>query len=141
MAASSRRRKGKVRWSKLYTFACLRPSTSEPSSAQELIGQPGFSRVVFCNEPHLHKRKPFKYPHNYISTTKYNVLTFLPRALFEQFRRVANFYFLLAAVLSLLSLAPFSRASLIAPLVFVVGISMLKEAVEDWHRFLQVTSS
>ncbi|XP_017978203.1 PREDICTED: probable phospholipid-transporting ATPase 4 [Theobroma cacao] len=137
MAASSRRRKGKVRWSKLYTFACLRPSTSEPSSAQELICQPGFSRVVFCNEPHLHKRKPFKYPHNYISTTKYNVLTFLPRALFEQFRRVANFYFLLAAVLSLLSLAPFSRASLIAPLVFVVGISMLKEAVEDWHRFLQ----
>ncbi|XWS16069.1 hypothetical protein CRYUN_Cryun34aG0053800 [Craigia yunnanensis] len=137
-AASSRRRKlGKVRWSKLYSFACLRPSTSEPSAAQELIGQPGFSRVVFCNEPHLHKRKPYKYPYNYISTTKYNVLTFFPRALFEQFRRVANFYFLLAAVLSLASLAPFSKATLIPPLVFVVGISMLKEAVEDWRRFLQ----
>ncbi|GJW69636.1 probable phospholipid-transporting ATPase 4 [Tanacetum coccineum] len=26
---------------------------------------------------------------------------------------------------------------MIAPLVFVVGISMLKEGVEDWHRFLQ----
>ncbi|XP_022714556.1 probable phospholipid-transporting ATPase 4 [Durio zibethinus] len=138
IAASTRRRKmGMVRWSKLYSFACLRTSTYEPSAAQELIGQPGFSRVVFCNEPHRHKRKPYKYPYNYISTTKYNVLTFLPRALFEQFRRVANFYFLLAAVLSLASLAPLSRASLIVPLVFVVGISMLKEAVEDWHRFLQ----
>lgn len=135
---------GKIKWSKLYSFACLRPSTSATSSsaaaatAQELIGQPGFSRVVFCNEPHLHKRKPYKYPYNYVSTTKYNVLTFLPTALFEQFRRVANFYFLLAAALSLASLAPFSQASLIAPLVFVVGISMLKEAVEDWQRFLQV---
>ncbi|XVF25350.1 hypothetical protein REPUB_Repub13aG0205600 [Reevesia pubescens] len=137
MAASSRRKKGKVRWSKLYSFACLQPSTLEPSAAQELIGQPGFSRVVFCNEPQQHTRKPYKYPYNYISTTKYNVLTFLPIALFEQFRRAANFYFLLTAVLSIASLAPFSRASLIAPLVFVVGISMLKEAVEDWHRFLQ----
>ncbi|GMI93611.1 Aminophospholipid ATPase 5 [Hibiscus trionum] len=138
-AATSRRRKEKIRWSKLYSFAsCFRPLTSEERLAgREVIGQPGFSRAVFCNEPHLHDRKPYKYPCNNISTTKYNVLSFLPRALFEQFRRVANFYFLLAAVFSLLSLAPFSRASLIAPLVFVVGISMLKEAVEDWHRFLQ----
>ncbi|KAL4386048.1 hypothetical protein GQ457_09G004470 [Hibiscus cannabinus] len=138
-AATSRRKKEKIRWSKLYSFAsCFRPLTSEERLAgREVIGRPGFSRVVFCNEPHLHKRKPYKYPCNNISTTKYNVLTFLPRALFEQFRRVANFYFLLAAVFSLFSLAPFSRASLIAPLVFVVGISMLKEAVEDWHRFLQ----
>lgn len=140
-AASSRKRKGKIRWSKLYSFAaCFRPLTSEERpTARDLIGQRGYSRVVFCNEPHLHKRKPYKYPYNYISTTKYNVLTFLPIALFEQFRRVANLYFLLAAIFSLISLAPFSRASLIAPLVLVVGISMLKEAVEDWHRFLQVT--
>ncbi|OMO65911.1 Cation-transporting P-type ATPase [Corchorus olitorius] len=137
MAVISKKKKGKVRWSNLYSFSCFKPSTLEPSAAQELIGQPGFSRVVFCNEPHLHRKKPYKYPYNNISTTKYNFLTFLPRALFEQFRRVANFYFLLGAVLSLVSLAPFSRASLIAPLVFVVGISMLKEAVEDWHRFLQ----
>ncbi|KAI5084632.1 hypothetical protein GOP47_0000801 [Adiantum capillus-veneris] len=29
------------------------------------------------------------------------------------------------------------QSSLIAPLVFVVGMSMLKEAIEDWRRFLQ----
>ncbi|KAK2966366.1 hypothetical protein RJ640_021510 [Escallonia rubra] len=128
--------KGKVKWSKLYTFSCLRPSFD---TDQQLLGQPGFSRVVFCNESQLHHLKPHKYPNNYISTTKYNVATFLPKALFEQFRRVANLYFLLAAVLSLTltSLAPFSPASMVAPLVFVVGISMLKEALEDWHRFLQ----
>ncbi|KAL7089629.1 hypothetical protein ACP275_13G196000 [Erythranthe tilingii] len=135
---SSRRRKQKlIKWSKLYTFSCLRPTTDESAPTAHLIGQTGFSRVVFCNEPHLHKTKPYKYPNNYASTTKYNLVTFFPRALFEQFRRVANLYFLLAAILCLTPLNPFNRASVIAPLVFVIGISMLKEAIEDWHRFLQ----
>ncbi|KAK4491522.1 hypothetical protein RD792_002273 [Penstemon davidsonii] len=134
----SGRRKSKLKWSKLYTFSCLRPSTTDDHApTQSLLGQPGFSRVVFCNEPHLHKIKPHKYPNNYVSTTKYNLITFLPRALFEQFRRVANLYFLLAAVLSVTPLAAYNAYSVIAPLVFVVGISMLKEAIEDWHRFLQ----
>ncbi|KAK1401123.1 hypothetical protein POM88_000728 [Heracleum sosnowskyi] len=133
--SKSNRRKGKVKWSKLYTFSCLKPNVDD----QQLLGQPGFSRVVFCNKPELHKTKPYKYPNNYISTTKYNVVSFLPKALFEQFRRVANLYFLLAAILSATSLAPFTPTSMIAPLVFFVGLSMIKEAVEDWSRFLQYT--
>lgn len=138
--SSRRRKKGKVKWSKLYSFSCLGPPpTADHGPVQRFLGQPGFSRMVFCNESELHKIKPYKYPNNYISTTKYNIVTFLPKALFEQFRRVANLYFLLAAVLSITSLSPFSPISLILPLVFVVGISMLKEAVEDWHRFRQVT--
>ncbi|KAF5736244.1 hypothetical protein HS088_TW14G00380 [Tripterygium wilfordii] len=135
MEESSKR--GKLRWSNLYSFSCFRPCISDPASVQEPFGQPGFSRVVFCNEPQLHQKKPYKYPNNYVSSTKYNVVTFLPKALFEQFRRVANLYFLLAAVLSVTSWTPFSPVSMIAPLVFVVGISMLKEAVEDWQRFFQ----
>lgn len=135
---SRTRRSEKLRWSNLYTFSCFRPSNDESAPGENLLGQRGFSRVVFCNEPQLHRRKPHKYPNNYVSTTKYNVVTFLPRALFEQFRRVANLYFLLAAILSLTPLAAFNRVSVITPLVFVIGISMLKEAVEDWHRFLQV---
>ncbi|KAK3432485.1 hypothetical protein EUGRSUZ_E04363 [Eucalyptus grandis] len=105
MQESSGRTKRKIRWSKLYTFLCFRPPNADPVPIKSLIGWPGFSRVVFCSKPHLHQMKPHKYPTNYISTTKYNVVTFLP--------------------------------SLIIPVVFVVGICMLKEAVEDWHRFLQ----
>ncbi|KAG9439471.1 hypothetical protein H6P81_019636 [Aristolochia fimbriata] len=127
--------KTKLRWSKLYSFNCVRPNVTESTPQQ--FGREGFTRVVFCNEPHVHKRGLLKYPNNFVSTTKYNFVTFLPKALFEQFRRVANLYFLLSAVLSVTSVAPFSPASVIAPLVFVVGLSMAKEAVEDWHRFLQ----
>jgi phospholipid-translocating ATPase len=93
--------------------------------------------VVHCNQPRLHRKKPFKHPSNYISTFKYNILTFLPKAIFEQFRRVANLYFLLAAILSLTPVTPFSAVSMIAPLAFVVGLSMEKEALEDWRRFMQ----
>ncbi|KAG6392144.1 hypothetical protein SASPL_146355 [Salvia splendens] len=132
------KKKHKLKWSKLYTFSCLRPGADD--QADRLFGQPGFSRVVFCNEPRLHRSKPYKYSGNYVSTTKYNVVTFVPIALFEQFRRVANLYFLLAAILSLTPLAAFNRVSVVAPLVFVIGISMIKEAVEDWNRFLQVIS-
>lgn len=133
--------KKKLKWSKLYSFSCMRPygAMVNDDARSAVFGQPGFSRLVFCNEPHVHKAKPFKYAKNYVSTTKYNVVSFLPKALFEQFRRVANLYFLLAAVLSVAPFAPFDPVSLIAPLVFVVGISMVKEVVEDWHRFLQVT--
>nr|XP_043639863.1 probable phospholipid-transporting ATPase 4 [Erigeron canadensis] len=134
MGTQHRKKKGKMKWSNLYTFSCFRPA--QPVNRSD-FGQPGFSRVVFCNDSAKHKTKPYKYPTNEVYTTKYNVITFLPKSLFEQFRRVANLYFLLVAVLSVTSLAPFSPLSLIAPLVFVVGISILKEGVEDWNRFLQ----
>ena len=38
---------------------------------------------------------PQRFPGNVVKTSKYNVATFLPRFLFEQFSQVAYFYFLL----------------------------------------------
>ncbi|XP_010262048.1 PREDICTED: probable phospholipid-transporting ATPase 4 isoform X2 [Nelumbo nucifera] len=135
MSRAGRARR-KLRWSNLYTFSCLHPHVLESEGPHSLEG-PGFSRIVYCNQSHLDQKKPLKYPSNYISTTKYNVITFFPKAIFEQFRRVANLYFLMAAILSLTPIAPFSAVSMIAPLSFVVGLSMAKEALEDWRRFIQ----
>ncbi|KAH8054814.1 phospholipid-translocating ATPase [Aureococcus anophagefferens] len=42
------------------------------------------------------------YSDNSITTHKYNALTFLPRSLFEQFRRTANQYFLLISLLMII---------------------------------------
>ncbi|PAV88963.1 hypothetical protein WR25_22769 [Diploscapter pachys] len=41
----------------------------------------------------------FKYADNYIKTSKYNLITFIPVNLFEQFSRIANFYFLCLLIL------------------------------------------
>lgn len=132
--------RAKLRRSSLYTFGgCIRPPQPAEAESSNQFQGPGYSRMVYCNQPQVHKKKPLKYCSNYISTTKYNILTFLPKALIEQFRRVANMYFLAAALLSFTGLAPFSPESMIAPLVMVVGVSMAKEALEDWRRFVQDT--
>lgn len=128
--------KAKIKRSSLYTFACARHNNkkNQPHS----VDGPGFSRIVHCNDPDMHRKHPLKYRKNYISTTRYNVITFVPKAFFEQFRRVANIYFLVAALCSLFSISPFSPVSMIAPLAFVLGVSMAKEAIEDWNRFVFV---
>jgi magnesium-transporting ATPase (P-type) len=59
------------------------------------------------------------------------------QSLYEQFRRVANFYFLAMAGLSLTPFSPVSYITTWAPLILVVGISMVKEALEDRKRHLQ----
>ncbi|KAH7528825.1 hypothetical protein FEM48_Zijuj05G0113700 [Ziziphus jujuba var. spinosa] len=98
------------------------------------IGGPGFSRVVYCNDPGGNRASFVDYGDNYVSTTKYNPVTFIPRSLFEQFRRVANLYFLVCAVLSFTPLSPYSPVSNTVPLVVVIGVTMAKELVEDWKR-------
>ncbi|KAG4972476.1 hypothetical protein JHK84_038555 [Glycine max] len=128
--------RARLRRSHLYTFGgCLRPTTTE--EVPHPLQGPGYSRTVYCNQPQLLEKNSLFYCKNDVSTTKYNVITFFPKALFEQFRRVANIYFLLAACLSASPISPFSPLSMIAPLAFVVGLSMAKEALEDSRRFLQ----
>lgn len=46
-------------------------------------------------------KKAQKHNHNQIKSTKYTLITFLPQNLLEQFRRIANFYFLIMVVISI----------------------------------------
>ena len=75
---------------------------------------------------------------NAISTGKYNLATFFPKGLYEQFRRVANLYFLSVAIISLFdAISPIKPYTIWSPLCLVVGLSMAKEAVEDYQRHKQ----
>lgn len=70
---------------------------------------------------------------NYIKTSKYSVLTFLPLNLFEQFQRLANFYFLCLLVLQMIpaisSLTPITTA---IPLIGVLTLTAVKDAYDDF---------
>ena len=76
-----------------------------------------------------------KFESNYISTTKYSALTFLPLSLLGQFQRYANIYFLAMAVIQCFpAISPISPVSSIAPLIFVISLSILREGFEDLTR-------
>ncbi|KAL0794464.1 hypothetical protein Bca101_065841 [Brassica carinata] len=117
--------------SNIYAFTC-RKSTFQEDHSQ--IGGPGFSRVVYCNEPNSPAAERRSYAGNYVRSTKYTPASFVPKSLFEQFRRVANFYFLVTGILSLTPLSPYGPVSALLPLGLVIAASMVKEGIEDWGR-------
>uniref|UniRef100_A0A5B6Z7T4 Phospholipid-transporting ATPase n=1 Tax=Davidia involucrata TaxID=16924 RepID=A0A5B6Z7T4_DAVIN len=120
-----------IHFSKLYSFSCFQSRFRDEHTR---IGQKGYSRVVYCNDPDNLEAVQLNYRGNYVSTTKYTGINFIPKSLFEQFRRVANIYFLVVACVSFSPLAPYRALSVLAPLVVVIGATMAKEGVEDWRR-------
>uniref|UniRef100_A0A8C4L2D6 Phospholipid-transporting ATPase n=1 Tax=Equus asinus asinus TaxID=83772 RepID=A0A8C4L2D6_EQUAS len=79
--------------------------------------------------------KESKYANNAIKTYKYNVFTFLPMNLFEQFKRAANFYFLVLLVLqSIPQITTLAWYTTLVPLLVVLGITAIKDLVDDVAR-------
>ena len=103
------------------------------------------TRTVSIN---LSKRSMYKscrgtnktFGNNYVSTAKYTAFSFLPMSLFEQFRRVANFYFLCIRIRMLIGTytsyydTPYAPWSTLAVLTLVVMISVIKGGLEDLKR-------
>ena len=92
------------------------------------------ARVVHVGDPERTNER-LQFAGNAVRTAKYSPLTFLPRNLFEQFHRLAYVYFLVIAVLNQLpQLAVFGRGASVMPLAFVLAVTAVKDAYEDWRR-------
>uniref|UniRef100_A0A8C6NLB8 Phospholipid-transporting ATPase n=1 Tax=Nothobranchius furzeri TaxID=105023 RepID=A0A8C6NLB8_NOTFU len=79
--------------------------------------------------------KKSRYSGNAIKTYKYNALTFLPLNLYEQFKRVANIYFLVLLILqSIPEITTLPWYTTLIPLVIVLGITAIKDLVDDLAR-------
>ncbi|KAF2735963.1 phospholipid-translocating P-type ATPase [Polyplosphaeria fusca] len=90
-------------------------------------------RIIHLNNPPANSTN--KYVDNHISTTKYNVITFLPKFLYEQFSRYANLFFLFTAILQQIpGISPTKRYTTIVPLGVVLLVSAIKEYIEDYRR-------
>ncbi|XP_030744413.1 phospholipid-transporting ATPase VD [Echinops telfairi] len=99
----------------------------------------GKHRVVI---PHLqHFKDDYEqfsgtYVNNRIRTTKYTLLNFVPRNLFEQFHRAANLYFLFLVVLNWVPLVEaFQKEITMLPLVVVLTIIAIKDGLEDYRKY------
>ncbi|KAK7530263.1 phospholipid P-type ATPase transporter [Phyllosticta citribraziliensis] len=90
-------------------------------------------RIIHLNNPPANAAN--KYVDNHVSTAKYNLITFLPKFLYEQFSKYANLFFLFTAIIQQIpDISPTNRYTTIAPLIVVLFVSAIKEQVEDFRR-------
>jgi len=76
-----------------------------------------------------------KYAQNVIRNQKYNIITFLPVVLYEQFKFFLNLYFLLVALSQFIPALKIGYlVTYIGPLVFILSITISKEAYDDLLR-------
>ncbi|KAI5696260.1 hypothetical protein M8J75_010504 [Diaphorina citri] len=94
-----------------------------------------FFRTIRANNRQFNAQ--FNYANNYIKTSKYTLLTFLPLNLLEQFQRLANFYFLCLMLLQMISvISSLTPITTIIPLVGVLSLTAIKDAYDDIQRHI-----
>ncbi|KAI1103499.1 phospholipid-translocating P-type ATPase [Jackrogersella minutella] len=94
---------------------------------------PGAVRKV----PLVDERSGGDYISNFIRSSRYTKWSFLPKQLYYQFSKLANFYFLVIAVLQLIpGLSTTGSFTTLIPLLIFVSISMAKEGFDDYRRYV-----
>ena len=84
-----------------------------------------------------------EYAENIIVSSRYTPWNFLPKSLLEQFRRLANVYFLVIGIIAIVGTyssyyeTAVEPAGILGPMVIVVLISVIKDGVEDVKRHNQ----
>ncbi|GAA5973557.1 hypothetical protein JCM11641_007117 [Rhodosporidiobolus odoratus] len=120
-------------------FTPISPKKRKPFSLGRLFAlSPAIStksRTIPLNATKAQQKK-VPYPANIVKNQKYNVVTFVPLVLYEQFKFFYNLYFLLVA---LSQFVPALRigflATYIVPLAFVLTVTISKEAYDDYQRY------
>ncbi|KIM63851.1 hypothetical protein SCLCIDRAFT_1213640 [Scleroderma citrinum Foug A] len=92
---------------------------------------PTGERVITLNNPEMNNQ----FCSNFVSTSKYNVVTFVPKFFKEQFSKYANLFFLFTACIQQIpGVSPTNKYTTIVPLAVVLLASALKETQEDLKR-------
>ncbi|KAI8963107.1 phospholipid-translocating P-type ATPase [Daldinia sp. FL1419] len=87
--------------------------------------------------PLIDERRDNHYVSNFIRSSRYTKWSFLPKQLYFQFSKLANFYFLIIAVLQLIpGLSTTGSFTTLIPLLVFVSISMAKEGYDDYRRYV-----
>ncbi|XP_067888575.1 probable phospholipid-transporting ATPase IIB isoform X1 [Heterodontus francisci] len=91
------------------------------------------ARTVWLGHP---EKCEEKYPRNAIKNQKYNLFTFVPGVLYQQFKFFLNLYFL---VVSCSQFVPSLKIGYLytywAPLGFVMAVTIVREALDEFRRY------
>lgn len=106
----------------------MEPLQDDNSTVTAASPTPPANRLVYIFGRH-------KFGSNAITTAKYNFASFLPKFLFEQFRRYANIFFLFIALMQQIpNVSPTGRYTTAVPLICILTVSAVKEIFEDIKR-------
>jgi magnesium-transporting ATPase (P-type) len=119
-------------------FRTLKINFFSPNIEHQLKSTPqGEARILShattCKETRKLKTSP--YPENRTKTSKYNLVSFFPLAIFYHFSKYTNIYFLIVMAIQLIpGLSPFTIDSIISPVIFVTIVSLIREGIDDYGR-------
>ena len=106
------------------------PVAPDEDDTQEEEHDPASSRTIAVGIT-----QSSRFPPNAISNAKYTPISFLPRTLYNEFSFFFNMYFLLVALSQVIPALRIGYLSTyIVPLVFVLSITLGKEALDDIQR-------
>ncbi|XP_075356136.1 phospholipid-transporting ATPase VD isoform X1 [Mycteria americana] len=129
----------RYRWQRLISTEGGEGSSNSSNKCYQSSKTIGKHRIVIPCLGHFkeeYEKVSKLYMNNKIRTTKYTLLTFLPRNLFEQFHRVANLYFLFLVVLNWVPLVEaFQKEITMLPLIAVLTIIAVKDGLEDYSKY------
>ncbi|KAL9651627.1 hypothetical protein ABK040_001572 [Willaertia magna] len=78
-----------------------------------------------------------RFPSNYVSTTKYTWWNFIFLNLLYQMKKIGNIYFIVVMIFSLIpGVSPIFPITSILPVIFILGVNMIREGGEDFLRYL-----
>lgn len=123
-----RLRRPSSRFTKLFSTTLNDPPPI-PSEVQDSSSNATSRNITIGQYP------PPRFPPNAVSNAKYTAWSFLPRTLYNEFSFFFNMYFLLVALSQLIPPLRIGYVSTyVVPLIFVLSITLGKEAVDDISR-------
>lgn len=131
MDGGRRRRKGLLQYLPfMKRQVSISLPTQEDEEEPEDVHDETATRVINTGQ-----KQPQRFPPNAISNAKYTPWSFLPRTLYNEFKLFLNMYFLLVALSQIIPALRIGYLSTyVAPLAFVLCITLGKEAYDDVNR-------
>lgn len=118
-------------WARFVSFILRRSVKNEPEDRKRKVVPNHMVPPKTPRKDHPNGKRV----NNKVRTTKYTLLSFLPRNLLEQFHRVANLYFIFIVLLNWFpAINAFGKEISMIPVMFVLGVTAVKDLFEDRRR-------
>uniref|UniRef100_UPI00358ECF14 phospholipid-transporting ATPase IF isoform X2 n=1 Tax=Myxine glutinosa TaxID=7769 RepID=UPI00358ECF14 len=119
---------------KVYNSKPLETAVEQNMSRRSTSSDQVNRRTIYVGRGSMGQPGTAKFPDNTIISSKYTIWNFVPKNLFEQFRRIGNMYFLMIFLVQVIIDSPTSPVTSGLPLFFVITVTAIKQGYEDWRR-------